>query len=96
LQGIPEGSRASKEHGFLRPQHITDDKIAKVRQLNEIAQQRGQTLAQMALAWLLKDERLTSVLIGTSRVEQIDDCVKALDNLSFSKEELDKIEKILK
>jgi len=96
LQGIPEGSRASKEHGFLRPQHITDDKITKVRQLNEIAQQRGQTLAQMALAWLLKDERLTSVLIGTSRVEQIDDCVKALDNLSFSKEELDKIEKILK
>lgn len=96
LQGIPEGSRASKEHGFLRPQHITDDKIAKVRQLNEIAQQRGQTLAQMALAWLLKDERLTSVLIGTSRVEQIDDCVKALDNPSFSKEELDKIEKILK
>ncbi|MCX7986843.1 MAG: L-glyceraldehyde 3-phosphate reductase [Bacteroidales bacterium] len=96
LQGIPEGSRASKEHGFLRPQHITDDKINKVRQLNELAQQRGQTLAQMALAWLLKDERVTSVLIGTSRVEQIDDCVKALDNLVFSKEELDQIEKILK
>ncbi|MGC8824426.1 MAG: L-glyceraldehyde 3-phosphate reductase [Bacteroidales bacterium] len=96
LQGIPEGSRASKEHGFLRPQHITEDKINRVRQLNELAQQRGQTLAQMALAWLLKDERVTSVLIGTSRVEQIDDCVKALNNLSFSKDELDKIEKILK
>lgn len=96
LQGIPEGSRASKEHGFLRPQHITEDKLNKVRQLNELAQQRGQTLAQMALAWLLKDQRVTSVLIGTSRVEQIDDCVKALDKLAFSKEELDRIEKILK
>lgn len=96
LQGIPEGSRASKAHGFLRPQQITEDKLNRIRQLNELAQQRGQTLAQMALAWLLKDQRVTSVLIGTSRVEQIDDCVKALDNLTFSSEELDRIEKILR
>jgi L-glyceraldehyde 3-phosphate reductase len=96
LQGIPEGSRASKEHGFLKPQHISEEKIDKVRKLNEIAQMRGQTLAQMALAWLLKDQRVTSVLIGTSRVEQIDDCVKAIDNYSFSSEEIDRIEQILR
>ncbi len=95
LNGIPEGSRASKEHGFLRPQHITDDVLSKVKQLNELAQQRGQTLAQMALSWLLKDKRVTSVLIGTSKVEQIDDCVKAITKLEFSHDELIKIEKIL-
>ncbi len=95
LSGIPEGSRASKEHGFLRPQQITPDKIEKVKKLNQLAQLRKQTLAQMAIAWLLKDHRVTSVLIGVSKVEQIDDCVQALENTNFSNEELTKIEEIL-
>ncbi len=95
LSGIPEGSRASKEHGFLRPNQITDDKLSTVKKLNEIATKRGQTLAQMAIAWLLKDERLTSVLIGVSKVEQLDDCLVSLNHLDFSKDELQEIEKIL-
>ncbi|HNM38296.1 MAG TPA: aldo/keto reductase, partial [Anaerolineales bacterium] len=68
LGGIPEGSRASKAHGFLKPAHITDERIAKVQKLNALAQQRGQTLAQMALAWVLRHEGMTSVLIGASKV----------------------------
>ncbi len=95
LTGIPEGSRASKEHGFLRPEHITDDKIGKVRKLNEIAIRRGQTLAQMALAWLLKDKRVTSVLIGVSRISQLEDSWKCLCNADFSENELMEISKIL-
>lgn len=96
LDGIPEGSRASKPHGFLRPVQITDEKIAKVRQLNDLAITRGQTLAQMALAWVLRHETVTSTLIGASRVEQIDDALGAINHLGFSQEELDKIETILK
>lgn len=96
LDGIPEGSRASKPHGFLRPAQITDEKIAKVRQLNDLAIARGQTLAQMALAWVLRHEIVTSALIGASRVEQIDDALGAINHLDFSQEELDKIETILK
>ena len=96
LKGIPEDSRASKSHGFLRPSQITDEKLKIIQSLNQIAEKRGQTLAQMAIAWLLKDERLTSVLIGVSKVGQLEDCVKGLNNLKFSKEELKKIETIIK
>jgi L-glyceraldehyde 3-phosphate reductase len=96
LNGIPPGSRASKPHGFLRPEQITEDKINKVKKLNEIAKARNQSLAQMALAWLLKDDRVTSVLIGASSVEQLEDNLKALDNLKFANNELKKIDQILK
>lgn len=96
LGGIPEGSRASKEHGFLKPAHITDDKIEKVKKLNEMAKKRGQTLAQMSLAWVLRHETMTSVLIGASKVAQIEDAVGTLNNLNFESPELEEIEKILK
>ncbi|MEY4531975.1 MAG: YghZ [Deinococcota bacterium] len=96
LQGIPEGSRASTAHGFLRPEHITDLKLEKVRQLNAIAQTRGQTLAQMALAWVLRLPEVNSALIGASKVSQIEDAVGALENLDFSNAELEQIETILK
>lgn len=95
LNGIPEGSRASKSWGFLRP-HQVEPAIEKVKKLNELAKHRGQTLAQMALAWVLRDKRITSVLIGASSVQQIDDNVEALRNLNFTGEELQKIEEILK
>ena len=94
LGGIPSDSRAGKPTGFLRPQHVTDDKLAKVRELNEIAVGRGQTLAQMALAWVLRHSAMTSVLIGASRPAQIEDCVGALQNLEFSADELAKIDAI--
>jgi L-glyceraldehyde 3-phosphate reductase len=96
LGGIPEGSRASKTHGFLKPAHLTDEKLDKVRKLNELAQSRGQSLAQMALAWVLRHETMTSVLIGASRVSQIEDAVGALQNLSFSLTELQQIETTLR
>ena len=92
---IPEGSRASKAHGFLRPSHVTDDKLAKVHKLNVIAEARGQTMAQLALVWVLRHPTVTSVLIGASRISQIEDCVAAADNLSLSDEELQAIEAIL-
>lgn len=95
LGGIPEGSRASKSHGFLKPAHITDDKIAKVQKLNTLAQERGQTLAQMALAWVLRHETMTSVLIGASKIGQIEDAVKMLNTIGFTTEELNKINDIL-
>jgi len=94
--GIPEGSRASKAHGFLKPANITDDKLAKVQKLNEMAKSREQTLAQMALAWVLRHEGMTSVLIGASKVSQIDDAVGMLNNLDFSSDELEQIEGILR
>ena len=96
LGGIPEGSRASKAHGFLKPAHITDDRIAKVQKLNALAQQRGQTLAQMALAWVLRHEGMTSVLIGASKVSQIEDAVGMLSKVEFSGDELQQIENILR
>jgi L-glyceraldehyde 3-phosphate reductase len=96
LHGIPEDSRAAKSTGFLQTSSVTDDVIAKIKQFNELALQRGQTLAQMALAWLLKDSRVTSVLIGASKPAQLADSLKALDNIEFSAEELEKIEGILK
>jgi len=95
LGGIPEGSRASKAHGFLKPDHITDDRIAKVQKLNSLAQQRGQTLAQMALAWVLRHEGMTSVLIGASKISQIEDAVGMLQNINFNDNELQTIETIL-
>jgi L-glyceraldehyde 3-phosphate reductase len=96
LKGIPDGSRASKPHGFLKEIDITTEKLAKIRKLNDIAISRNQTLAEMAIAWLLKDKRVTSVLIGASSVDQLMDNLGALKNTSFSKDELEKIELTLK
>ncbi|MDO3644815.1 L-glyceraldehyde 3-phosphate reductase [Mucilaginibacter sp. L3T2-6] len=96
LHGIPADSRAAKPSGFLQESQVTEERIAQIKKLNDIALQRGQTLAQMALAWLLKDPRVTSVLIGASRPEQLADSLKCLNNIEFSGEELNKIEEILK
>lgn len=95
LSGIPENSRAAKEHGFLQTSQITPEKISKIKKLNELALTRGQKLAQMALAWLLKDYRITSVLVGASSIPQIDDSLAALKNISFTADELKQIEDIL-
>lgn len=95
LKGIPEGSRASLAHGFLKAHQITSEIVHKLEKLNEIALERGQTLAQMALAWLLKDNRVTSVLIGASRTSQLLDSLECLKNIKFSTEELAKIEEII-
>ena len=92
LNGIPEGSRASRD-GSLQGSMLSAENLAKVRALNEIAQRRGQTLAQMALAWTLRDPRVTSTLIGASSVAQLEDNIAALENLSFSAEELDEIDR---
>jgi L-glyceraldehyde 3-phosphate reductase len=94
LKGIPEGSRATREV-FLKKEDV-DSAHDKIVALNEIAQNRGQSLAQMALAWVLKDKRITSVLIGASSVQQIDDNVEMLKKRNFSAEELQKIESIIK
>jgi L-glyceraldehyde 3-phosphate reductase len=96
LKGIPSDSRASKAHGFLQTSQVTPEVITKLEKLNAIALERGQSLAQMALAWLLKDARVTSVLIGASRVPQLLDSLDCLKNKNFSQEELTKIEEILK
>jgi len=95
LQGIPEDSRAARPHGFLRPEHVTEEKLAKVRKLNELARARGQSLAQMALAWVLRHPGVTSALTGASRPSQIEDSVGALKKLDFTAEELAAIDKIL-
>ena len=94
LNGIPEGSRAAKSWGFLKPEQV-EPALEKVKMLNKIALKRGQTLAQMALVWLLKDSRVTSVLIGASSVKQLEDNVAALNNLTFTTSELNQIELIL-
>ncbi|WP_346859181.1 L-glyceraldehyde 3-phosphate reductase [uncultured Draconibacterium sp.] len=94
LHGIPEGSRATREV-FLKKEHV-DTAHDKIVALNNIAQQRGQSLAQMALAWILRDKRITSVLIGASSVKQLNDNVDMLKNLAFSEEELNAIESVLK
>ena len=88
LRDIPAGSRASKEHGALRPDEITADRRAQLVRLNEIARRRGQSLAQLAIAWVLRHDTVTSALIGASRVAQIEDGVAALDNLTLSESEL--------
>lgn len=95
LKGVPEGSRASKQHGFLKSKDITEERLNTIRALNEVAVQRGQSLAQMALWWLLKDQRITSVLIGASSVEQLDANIDALNGAPFTNDELQLIEKIL-
>src|SRR6266508_6049884 len=92
LHGIPEGSRASR-HGSLSPRLLTDTAMEKIRELNEIAQRRGQTLAQMALAWTLRDPRMTSTLVGASSVEQLESNVAAIDNLDFTDDELSEIDR---
>jgi L-glyceraldehyde 3-phosphate reductase len=95
LEGIPADSRAAKPHGFLKPEEVTADTISKVKRLNAIAQKRGQSMAQMALVWVLRHPEMTSVLIGASRISQINDAVGALNNIAFSSEELKEIENIL-
>lgn len=96
LRGIPEDSRAAKPTGFLQKNQITPERLEQIKKLNTLAEKRGQTLAQMALAWILKDQRITSVLIGASKPEQLADSLKCLDNLEFSTEELGMVEEILK
>jgi L-glyceraldehyde 3-phosphate reductase len=95
LMGIPADSRAASETGFLRPDQVSTDKVEKVRRLQEISQARGQTLAQMALAWVLRHAEVTSALIGASRPEQVVDAVGLLGNQSFSGDELQRIDGIL-
>jgi L-glyceraldehyde 3-phosphate reductase len=95
LDGIPEDSRAAKVHGFLKPDEVTHDLVAQLRTLSGIARDRGQSLAQMALAWVLRHETVTSAVIGTSQVAQVEECVAALQNLDFSAEELGRIEGVL-
>jgi L-glyceraldehyde 3-phosphate reductase len=95
LGGIPADSRAAKATGHLQTSEVTPEKIEQVKKLNELAAKRNQSLAQMAIAWLLKDKRITTVLIGASSVKQLDDNMDALKNLSFSSDELNTIEKIL-
>jgi L-glyceraldehyde 3-phosphate reductase len=92
LDGIPEGSRASRPSS-LSPEMLTDSVLEHIRALNELAQRRGQTLAQLALAWTLRDRRMTSTLVGASSVEQLEDNVRALERLDFSPAELDEIDR---
>jgi L-glyceraldehyde 3-phosphate reductase len=96
LKGVPMDSRAASSTGFLGKDEVKEEVIRKVQQLNEMALNRGQNLAQMSLAWVLRDGRVTSALIGASKVSQIEENVEALNNLEFSEEELEKIEEILK
>jgi L-glyceraldehyde 3-phosphate reductase len=96
LNGIPPESRASKPHGFLKPEHITENKLSRIRKLDVLAQARNQTLAQMALAWVLRHPGMTSALIGASRVEQIEANVAALQRLKFEPAELEAIDSALR
>jgi L-glyceraldehyde 3-phosphate reductase len=95
LEGIPQDSRAAKPSGFLRREKVTEDKLAKIRQLNEMARNRGQTLAQMAIAWVLRHKEVTSALVGASRVVQVETAVAALANRAFARDELRAIDEIL-
>jgi L-glyceraldehyde 3-phosphate reductase len=95
LNGIPEHSRAANPNGYLQKSDITPEKVESLKKLNEIAKQRNQSLAQMALAWLLKDKRVTSVLIGASSVAQLDNNLESLKNTTFTQDELKAIEGIL-
>ena len=96
IGGIPSDSRAAKPSGALKQDQVSQGRLGRVRKLGDLAQQRGQTLAQMSIAWVLRHPGMTSALIGASRVSQVEDCVGALDNLSFSAEELATIESILR
>ncbi len=95
LKGIPEDSRAAREHGFLKKDQITPEKLQQISQLNQLAGQRGQKLAHMALSWILKDKRITSVLVGASRPEQLEDSLKCLANTHFDDDEIIAINRIL-
>jgi L-glyceraldehyde 3-phosphate reductase len=95
LKGFPEDSRAARKHGFLQKSQVSPDVVKTVHELNRIAASRKQSLAQMALAWLLKDERVTSVLIGARTVAQLNDNLGTLENLELSRDELQKIEKTI-
>jgi L-glyceraldehyde 3-phosphate reductase len=94
--GIPEGSRAARSTGFLQQSQVTAERVEAVKQLAAIAEERGQSIAQMALAWVLSDERVTSCIIGTSSVAQLENNLATVDNLSFSEEELKKIDTIIR
>ena len=96
LKGIPGDSRAAKSHGFLKESEITRERLEQITALNDIAIQRGQSLAQMALAWLLKDKRITTVLIGASSVAQLDDNIDSLNKIDFAIDELNRIVAILR
>lgn len=95
IDGIPEDSRAATEGSYLDKSQITPEVVNQIQELNKIADSRGQSLAQMAVAWLLKDDRVTSVLVGVSKVQQLEDNIAAIENIQFSREELDKIDRIL-
>jgi L-glyceraldehyde 3-phosphate reductase len=95
LNNIPEDSRAAKSTGHLQTDEITPGKIQQLRALNDVATARGQSLAQMALSWLLKDSRVTSVLVGASKPEQLADSLMCMERLDFSADELTRIEEIL-
>lgn len=98
LNGIPTGSRAGRhlENGAITESQVTEEVIEKVKQLNKLATERNQTMAQMAIAWVLKDERITSVILGASKPQQVMDAIESIKNYHFTKEELDKIEFILR
>ncbi|WP_445455173.1 aldo/keto reductase [Flavobacterium sp. HNIBRBA15423] len=96
LKGIPENSRAANPNGYLQTSEITDEKIQKIKALNQLAIERNQTLAQMAIAWLLKSDTITSVLVGASSVNQLNDSLGSLEKLDFTSQELNYIENILK
>lgn len=95
LNGVPSNSRAAKSTGFLRLEQVTPERVEAARLLNDIAQQRGQSLAQMALAWLLHDNHVTSVIIGTSSVNQLEDNLCTLNNMIFTDDEIQRIETVL-
>jgi len=95
LTGIPKDSRAAKPYGFLKEEEVTSEKVSKAQKLNNLAQKRGQTLVQMALAWNLRRKEITSVLVGASKPSQIEDAVKCLENKDFSEQELKEIDAIL-
>ena len=95
LHGIPENSRAAKSHGYLQQHEVSEDVITKITQLNRLAEQRGQSLAQLSLAWLLQKKEVTSVIVGTSSVNQLQDNINSLENIGFSEKELSEIEGIL-
>ena len=95
IKGIPENSRAAKSHGFLKKDDLTEARLQTIRGLHEIAQQRNQSLAQMAISWLMKDQRITSVLVGVSSVEQLTGNLGAVDYPPFTADELAAIEELL-
>lgn len=95
IHGIPEDSRAAKEHGFLQKDQVTQDKINRIQRLNKLADSRGQSLAQMALAWVVRDNRVTSVLIGVSSEKQLIDNLQFINKKDFTSSELQEIEEIL-